>query len=76
MNTARAGVLTLTACLAMTCYVHDVAAQTRSKQREVVMEKCIARAHREYPDPGESQTFSAGRVATYKACMAENGQNP
>lgn len=56
----------------------DAGAQTevKAKDRDAVIEKCIARAHREYPDPGEAEAIFRARAASYKACMAENGQAP
>jgi hypothetical protein len=59
-------------------FVSDAGAQTevKAKDRDAAIEKCIARAHREYPDPGESEVLFKARAASYKACMAENGQAP
>jgi len=64
--------------LAPTDMVSDATAQTvvKTKERDAAIEKCIARAHREYPDPGEAEAIFRARAASYKACMAENGQAP
>jgi hypothetical protein len=51
-------------------------AQDTNKKRDAVIEKCIARAHREYRDPGEAETFYRARTAVYKSCMFENGEAP
>lgn len=75
MRMAKACVLVLAMGLALPAFVSHVAAQD-SKKRDDIIAKCIARAHKEYPDPGESETFYRGRAASYKACMAENGQAP
>jgi hypothetical protein len=64
--------------LAMGGFVSAAGAQTdvREKDRDAAIEKCIARAHREYPDPAESDVLFRARAASYKACVAENGQAP
>jgi hypothetical protein len=64
--------------LAVVGLVSDAGAQTEVKEkvRDAAIEKCIARAHREYPDPGESDVLFRARTTSYKACMAENGQIP
>jgi hypothetical protein len=64
--------------LAVAGFVSHAGAQTdvKAKDRDAAIEKCIARAHREYPDPGESEVLFRARTASYKACMAENGQAP
>ena len=81
----RPAVSTKTVCFAALLFglapagiVSDAAAQTevKTKKRDAAIEKCIARAHREYPDPGEAEAIFRARAASYKACMAENGQAP
>jgi hypothetical protein len=64
--------------LAVGAFVSTAGAQTdvKEKVRDAAIEKCIARAHREYPDPAESDVLFRARAASYKACMAENGQAP
>ena len=41
----------------------DAGAQTevKAKDRDAAIEKCIARAHREYPDPGEAEAIFRAR---------------
>jgi hypothetical protein len=51
-------------------------AQDTSQKRDAAIEKCIARAHSEYRDPGEAEAIYRARSAVYKACMAENGEAP
>jgi hypothetical protein len=75
MHTAKARVVVLT--LGMTLFgVVSHAAAEDSPKRDATIEKCIARAHREYPDPGEAEAYFRARSAVYKACMAENGEVP
>jgi len=75
MHTAAAGAVALTLGVTLFGLISHAAAQ-ESKKRDATIEKCIARAHREYPDPGEAETFYRARTAVYKACMAENGEAP
>lgn len=75
MYGAAARVVALTLGMALSGLVSHAAAQD-SKKRDETIEKCIARAHREYPDPGEAETFYRARSAVYKACMVENGEAP
>jgi len=75
MHTAAARVVALTFGVTLFGHIPHAAAQD-SKKRDATIEKCIARAHREYPDPGEAETFYRARTAVYKACMAENGEAP
>ena len=65
-------------CFAAAGFGSNAGAQTevKAKDRDAAIEKCIARAHREYPDPGEAEAIFRARAASYKACMAENGQAP
>jgi hypothetical protein len=78
MNIKTRGFVPLLFGWAVAGFVSDAGAQTevRAKNRDAAIEKCIARAHREYPDPGESDVLFKARAASYKACMAENGQAP
>jgi hypothetical protein len=78
MNTKTRGFVRILFGLAVAGFVSDAGAQTESKakDRDAAIEKCIARAHREYPDPGETDILFRARAASYKACMAENGQAP
>ena len=78
MNIKTRGFIPLLFGLAVAGFVSDAGAQTdvKAKDRDAAIEKCIARAHREYPDPGESEVLFRARSASYKACMAENGQAP
>jgi hypothetical protein len=78
MNIKTGGFVPLLFGLAVAGFVSDAAAQTevKAKVRDAAIEKCIARAHREYPDPGEADVIFHARAASYKACMAENGQAP
>ena len=77
MNTKKGRLVVLLFGLAVVGFVSDAGAQTeKAKDRDAAIEKCIARAHREYPDPGESEVIFRARSASYKACMAENGQAP
>ena len=75
MHTAKACVVVLT--LGMTLFgVASHAAAADSPKRDATIEKCIARAHREYSDPGEAEAYFRARSAVYKACMVENGEAP
>ena len=75
MHTAKACVVVLT--LGMTLFgVVSRAAGEDSPKRDAAIQKCIVRAHREYPDPGEAEAYFRARSAVYKACMAENGEAP
>jgi hypothetical protein len=78
MNTKTVCFVALLFGLAPAGIIWDAAAQTevKTKERDAAIEKCIARAHREYPDPGEAEAIFRARAASYKACMAENGQAP
>ena len=78
VNTKTGRLVVLLFGFAVAGFVSDAGAQTesRTKDRDAAIEKCIARAHREYPDPGESEAIFRARSASYKACMAENGQAP
>jgi hypothetical protein len=79
VNTKTGRLVALLSGLAAGGFVSDAGAQTESKatkERDAIIEKCIARAHREYPDPGEADVIFHARAASYKACMAENGQAP
>lgn len=77
VNTKTGRLVVLLFGFAVAGFVSDAGAQTeRAKDRDAAIEKCIARAHREYPDPGESEAIFRARSASYKACMAENGQAP
>jgi hypothetical protein len=78
MNTKTRGFVRILFGLAVAGFVSDAGAQTegKAKDRDAAIEKCIARAHREYPDPGETDILFRARAASYKACMAENGQAP
>jgi hypothetical protein len=77
VNTKTGRLVALSFGLAVTGFVADAGAQTeKAKDRDAAIEKCIARAHREYPDPGEAEAIFRARAASYKACMAENGQAP
>ena len=78
MNTKTGRLVALLFGLAAAGFVSDAGAQTevKAKDRDAIIEKCIARAHREYPDPAESEVLFRARTASYKACMAENGQAP
>jgi hypothetical protein len=77
MNIKTGGLVPLLFGLAVAGFVSDAGAQTeKAKDRDAAIEKCIARAHREYPDPGEADVIFKARAAFYKACMAENGQAP
>ena len=78
MNTKTGRHVALLFGLAAAGFVSDAGAQTevKAKERDAAIEKCIARAHREYPDPGEAEVIFRARTASYKACMAENGQAP
>jgi hypothetical protein len=66
--------------LAMGGFLSAAGAQTdvkeKDKDRDAAIEKCIARAHREYPDPAKSDVLFRARVASYKACMAETARLP
>jgi hypothetical protein len=78
VNNKTGRLVALLSGLAAAGFVSDAGAQTegKAKDRDAVIEKCIARAHREYPHPGEAEAIFRGRAAAYKACMAENGQAP
>jgi len=78
VNTKTGRLVALLFGLAAAGFVSDAGAQTevKAKDRDAIIEKCIARAHREYPDPAESEVLFRARTASYKACMAENGQAP
>jgi uncharacterized membrane protein len=75
MYTAATRAMALTLGMALFGVVSNAAAQDTQK-RDATMEKCIARAHSEYPDPGEAEAIYLARSAAYKACMAENGEEP
>jgi hypothetical protein len=75
MYTATARVVALTLGMAVFGLAPHAAAQD-TKKRDTTIEKCIARAHSEYPDPGEAETYYRARSAVYKACMMENGEAP
>jgi hypothetical protein len=78
VNTKAVGYVALLFGFAVAGFGLDAGAQTevKAKGRDAAIEKCIARAHREYPDPGEAEAIFRARAASYKACMAENGQAP
>jgi hypothetical protein len=77
VNTKKGRLVVLLFGLAVAGFVSDAGAQTeKAKGRDAAIEKCIARAHHEYPDPGESEVIFRARASAYKACMAENGQAP
>ena len=78
MNTRTVCFVALLFGFAVAVFGSDAGAQTdvRANDRDAAIEKCIARAHREYPDPGEAEAIFRARAASYKACMAENGQAP
>jgi len=78
VNTKMGRYVALQLALAAVGFASDANAQTdvKAKDRDAAIEKCIARAHREYPDPAESEVLFRARTASYKACMAENGQPP
>jgi hypothetical protein len=78
VNTKVVGYVALLFGFAVAGFGLDAGAQTevKAKGRDAAIEKCIARAHREYPDPGEAEAIFRARAASYKACMAENGQAP
>ena len=77
MNKKTGRLVALSFGLAVAGFVSDAGAQEgKAKERDATIEKCIARAHREYPDPGEAEAIFRARAASYKACMAENGQAP
>jgi hypothetical protein len=77
VNTKTGRLVALLFGLAVAGFVSDAGAQTeKAKDRDAAIEKCIARAHREYPDPAESEVIFHARAASYRACMAENGQAP
>jgi len=46
-----------------------------SAKRDAIMQDCIAKAHKEWPDSGQ-EGVPRQRLAVYKACMAEAGQRP
>jgi hypothetical protein len=78
MHIKTGGFVPLLFGLMVAGFAADAEAQTevKAKDRDAAIEKCIARAHREYPDPGEADVLFRARAASYKACMAENGQVP
>lgn len=62
----------LTVVLAVAGFASQASAQDR---REAAIEKCIMRAHAEWPDSG-LEGVGRQRAATYKACMTEAGERP
>jgi hypothetical protein len=78
MNTKTVCLVALLYGFAAAGFGSNAGAQTevKAKDRDAAIEKCIARAHREYPEPGEAEAIFRARAASYKACMAENGQAP
>jgi len=74
VNTRTVCFVALLFGFAVAVFGSDAGAQTevKAKDRDAAIEKCIARAHREYPDPGEAEGIRIfrARAASYKACMA------
>jgi len=72
MGTMNGIFVAVTVVLAVTAFASQASAQDR---RDATIEKCIMRAHAEWPDSG-IEGVARQRAAVYKACMAEAGERP
>jgi hypothetical protein len=68
--------LLLVTALCIGTLTGPASARKTAQGRDAIMGQCIAKAHQEYPDPGESEPYFRARAASYKACMAQHGLAP
>jgi hypothetical protein len=48
----------------------------QGEARDAAIRRCIAEAHRQYPEPGGGQSQDMQRADAYKACMVAAGYQP
>ena len=48
----------------------------QGEARDAAIRRCIAEAHRQYPEPGGGQSQDMQRADAYKACMVAAGFQP
>ena len=68
----------LGACVAVMLASPQAATQTAQQggARDAAIRRCIAEAHRQYPEPGGGQSQDMQRADVYKACMVAAGFQP
>ena len=48
----------------------------QGEARDAAIRRCIAEAHRQYPEPSGGQSQDMQRADVYKACMVAAGYQP
>jgi hypothetical protein len=76
--TRRLSLGLLGACVAVMLASPQAATQTAQQggARDAAIRRCIAEAHRQYPEPGGGQSQDMQRADVYKACMVAAGFQP
>jgi hypothetical protein len=76
MDIGKIGLVAIVMVCSAAVLTSPASARKNAQSRDAVMELCITKAQREFPDPGEAEPFFRARTAAYKACMTQHGQAP